>query len=585
MMLASPQSYDHGDWGTLLERVGTGNISAAEAIQISEFALQQTNANPCWSLPLAFGFWILNDYQKVFDILTDKKVESVCAFNVCYFTLLGMSARQLHGKRELAISCYQKALNLDPDRTDVLYNYANLIKEDEPVNAISLYERALLHNPMVPECWHNYGSTLNVILDFESGIRALRLSLCIQPDVPDVWCNLGISYYGLDRFEEAERCFRKAISLDSSHAQSHLNLGNTLLSVLQPEEAIQVLERGVALEASSTNSLWNLSLAYLSLGNFLKGWHYYESRFSNKDFEHVKVPTSGKQIRSLDCLVDLQNYDLVVWSEQGLGDTIQFCRYLYLLESAGISFVFLTRPPLLGLMRNWLPFSTRIECLGSTNPPEDLRPHVSLMSLPMVFKTEVHSIPSHTPYLAPSTPMPDHLRLEPPSGAISVGLVWASNPDNKQMYRNKSIPLKMLMTVIAPLVSLDLIQLHSLQYGDDSDQMNPWISSLNVKMWNHVSRDFSDSAHIISQLDLIISVDTAVAHLAGALNRPVWLLLPLNCDFRWMRNRPDSPWYPSMRIFRQAKHGEWSTVVQDLEVALQSLFMIDFANLSAAINQ
>ena len=168
---------------------------------------------------------------------------------------------------------------------------------------------------------------------------ALKLSLRLDPRVADVWCNLGLAYFGLEDFTSA-KAFRYAIALDESHAASHTNLGNALISVLQPEEALLHLERGVELDQSSTHSLWNLSLAYLLLGDFSRGWEYYEVRFDNEDFEHVTVPTTGTRLRDLSLAPKGNQPSLVVWSEQGLGDAIQFCRYLYLLEAAGIPFVF-----------------------------------------------------------------------------------------------------------------------------------------------------------------------------------------------------------------------------------------------------
>ena len=159
-----------------------------------------------------------------------------------------------------------------------------------------------------------------------------------------MWCNLGLAYYGLDRFDEAERCFRFSLSMDTSHAQSHINLGNTLINVFRPDEAVALLERGLELDPSSHNSLWNLALAYLLLGRFDPGWKYYEARFKAcKEFEELHPPTSGPQVKSFDQLPKAGDPELIVWSEQGLGDSIQFVRYLNLLHSANIPFLFVAR--------------------------------------------------------------------------------------------------------------------------------------------------------------------------------------------------------------------------------------------------
>ena len=156
--------------------------------------------------------------------------------------------------------------------------------------------------------------------------------------------------------------------------------------------------------------------------------------------------------------------------------------------------------------------------------------------------------------------------------------MWASNPDNKEMYR-KSMPLAVLMPLLSELLQLGLIELHSLQFGHDAAAKS-LVDYDGVKDWHEEIHDFSDTAHLLQQLDLVISVDTAVAHLAGALNRPTWLLRPQNADFRWLKGRSDSPWYPSMRLFRQRRHGDWSDVVDEIRQAFQDLTLLDFSALA-----
>ena len=344
---------------------------------------------------------------------------------------------------------------------------------------------------------------------------------------------------------------------------------------MQPEEALLHLERGVELDQSSTHSLWNLALAYLLLGDYAKGWEYYEVRFQNEDFDHVTIPTSGPRLRDIADAPQSGQPPLVVWSEQGLGDAIQFCRYLNLLDAAGIPFVFLTRPSLMTLMRDWTGLGDRVQALDSTDPDADTRPHVALMSLPFLFGTELHTIPSICPYLKPPAPPREALRVVSPPGGISVGVVWASNPDNKAMYRHKSFHVELLMPLFERLIDLDLIELHSLQFGADAEQLTPWCHRQEVHVWNNCLEDFSDTAHLLSQLDLVITVDTAVAHLAAALNKPTWVLLPQNSDFRWLRRRDDSPWYPSMRLFRQQSHGDWLSVADQIEQAFDTMLLLD----------
>ena len=569
-------------WYRLLQAVGDGTCTPDEGAIEAMRSLESTG-DGFWGLPLALAYWLEKRYQECCDVLEREDVEVACSESFIYFNLLGMSSRHLKFGETKARAAYEKALVIDPMRADTLYNLANLLKDDNQERADELYLKSLQINNFGAECWHNYGSNLTNLHFQEGAIRALRISILLDPSIADVWCNLGLAYYGLDRFDEAERCFRFSLSMDKLHAQSHINLGNTLISVFRPDEAVGLLERGLELDPSSHNSLWNLALAYLLLGRFDQGWKYYEARFKAcKEFEELQPPTSGPQVKSFDQLPQAGNPELIVWSEQGLGDSIQFVRYLHLLKAADVPFLFVARDSLFSLMMNWLGLSNHV--IHSTSLPDSLdqRPHVPLMSLPLVFNTDHHSIPASVPYFTPSETTPDRLQIDQPAGGLSVGLVWASNPDNKAMYKNKSIPLNLLMPCLTPALRLRLVELHCLQFGEDSEQLSPWNKVDGITDWKSDLADFSDTAHLVNQLDLVICIDTAVAHLAGALNRPTWLLLPYNADFRWLRDRNDSPWYPSMRLFRQTARNDWSSVVEQVNVALNELFQLDMSSLARA---
>ncbi len=567
----------YGNPYELLQALCTGQIKPEQAEKISREALGNSPQGP-WVVPLGLALYQLEKYQDSIDILQAN--EQGCAELVDFYIIAGMVARQLPDQKKLANSYYRHALSLDPSRPDIFYNLGNLLKDDEPEEAEKLYRKSLNLNPSQATVWHNLGIALNNQNRFDEAIEPLRNSVRLDPTIADVWCNLGLGYYGIEEFENAERSFRISISLDQSHAASHLNLGNALMNVLQPEEAIRFLERGAELETSSKNSLFNLGLAYLLLGRYREGWEYYEARFEGKELKSTKIPTSGSQIRNFLDLPAPGETPVVIWSEQGMGDSIQFCRYLALLDAAEVPYVFLTRDPLLKLQRDWTGLGQRVQPSKSADPENDQRRHIPLMSLPLVFGTELHTVPSAVPYLTTNQPIPENLQVTPPPGALSVGIAWASNPDNKAMYRNKSMQLELLMPLLIQLADLGLITIHSLQFGEDHKQLSPWLDHQHVTEWKDILMDFSDTAHVIRQLDLIISVDTGVAHLSGALNRPTWLLLPKNADFRWLLDRSDSPWYPSMRIFRQNSHGDWESVVEQVKYALDQMFLLDINNLA-----
>jgi tetratricopeptide (TPR) repeat protein len=572
-------SYAVTDPEGLLLALCNNQVPPQRVIELAAQA-RHSDGGAHWQVPLAMAHYFEHRYAEGLEALL--QVEHACQADCNWHVIAGMCARQIPGREAAAREFYRRALAINPDRADIYYNLGNLLKDDEPEEAEILYRRSLRLDAASATVWHNLGLSLNNQNRHAEALLPLRLSLRLDPGVADVWCNLGLAYYGTDQFEQAERCFRHTIGLDTNHAASHLNLGNALMHALQAEEAIRYLERGVELEQSSTNSLFNLGLANLLLGRYKPGWEYYEARFRSKDFNAGQIPSSGPQIHRFDQLPKPGDPPLLVWSEQGMGDSIQFCRYLALLDAAGVPFIFFTRPCLLRLQRVWTGLGERIQPLGSTDVATEQRPHVALMSLPLIFGTELHTVPAQVPYLSTQEPTPTHLEVPPPPGGLAVGFVWASNPDNKAMYRHKSMPAALLMPRLMQLADLDLITLHSLQFGSDAEQLVPWRGHPQLTEWQDHLDDYCDTAHVVRQLDLVITVDTAVAHLAGALHRPTWLLLPLNADFRWLRDRSDSPWYPSMRLFRQTAHGDWNSVAQQVLAALDVMFLLDLESLAAA---
>ena len=531
-------------------------------------------------LALGLAHWRAKRY--ILSIQSLDKILPINRHDSDYLILRGMVLKQFPDRKQEALECFHKGVVLQPDRADSYYNLANLLVDlEKPPEAERSFRLSIELNSSAPLALHNLGICLNEQQRFSEGLAFITKSLEIDPGSADAWCNLGLSYFGLELFDKAKDAFSKAISLDASHGASHVNMGNALVNTLEPESALLFLEKGVELESSSANSLWNLSLAYLLTGDFKNGWEYYEARFSTNNFQDYQRPCNGEQPRKLaDCSHD-PGQPLVVWTEQGVGDAIQFSRYLLMLDAAGVSFIFMTRPSLINLFKDWLPsIKDKIFDQPSKTNLSDKRQQIPLLSLPRLFKTELHSIPATTPYLECSKPIPPELFISPPPGGLSIGLVWASNPTNKSMYRNKSASLKVLMPLFLDLMQLDLIDLHSLQVGKDAEQIKQWLPHPRITDWSTKLQDFSDTASVVKQLDLIISVDTAVAHLAGALHRNTWLLLPHNADFRWLRDRDDSPWYSTFRIFRQPDHHDWDGLVLSLRSALNQLFMFDLKALA-----
>ncbi|AII42085.1 hypothetical protein KR100_01515 [Synechococcus sp. KORDI-100] len=534
-----------------------------------------------WYLCLVLHYWRLEDYKTSLHYL-NLADELGGQTHALALQMRGMVCRKIPGMQVEARDAYQKSIDINPAQNDCLYNLANLIVDDDPLLATKYYHQSIKLQPVMASAWHNLGKAYLDLDFFDQAFFCLKHSLVLDPAVADTWCNLGLAYLASQAYVSTEKCLRYAISLDANHSQSFINMGSVMMDVLGPEEALCFLQKGVELESSSANSLWNLALAYLLLGDYSKGWKYYEARFATKQFSLSDIPSSLPSPISIEDCPKMPEPPMLVWCEQGVGDAIQFIRYIYLLDAVGINYVVRARESLVELFRTWLPIG---DCIIDENSVSDVyakSPHIALMSLPRLFGTTVETVPAYVPYFSALNPTPKQLQVLPAPGGLSVGVAWASNPDNKSMYRHKSIPLELLMTRLLKLVSLDLVNLHSLQVGQDAGQIASWVDGYRIVDWSSKLNNFADTAHVVAQMDLVISVDTAVAHLAGALNVPTWTLLPFNCDFRWMRSRSDTPWYPSMRLFRQENLGNWQSVVDQLDYTFDKLFALNIDDLYLA---
>lgn len=541
-----------------------------------------------WLIPWALALWRANDYVAALSVLDRDKGQ--LRDNVDYLVLRAMVLRRLPGRQDEAFSIYKSASLKAPDRSDIYFNMGNILRDDLQLfdMAIKAYQGSLQLDPWSSRGWLNYAIALQEVDLLAESAKAHACGLCLDPLNADGWNNAGLCALADGRIDQALRFFLFSVSLDSESPAAHVNAGNALVELLSPQDALTHLSRAIALEGeskASSNGLWNMSLVQLLLGDYRQGWLLYETRFATKQFQDTVLPTSGPRVVSKSELPAPDSNPaehLLVWSEQGMGDSIQFCRYLLMLKDLNVPFQFMSRSSLVSLMRDWLQLGDVVIEDKSTDPTTDSRPHIPLMSLPHLFGTELQTVPVLRGYLRAPGPPPCSLAVAPPPGGISIGIAWASNPDNKSMYRKKSIPLEILMPRLVDLMDLDLIEVHSLQVGDDAEQLSPWRNHPRLTDWNGRLRDFSETAHVIQQLDLIISVDTAVAHLAGALDRPTWLLLPANADFRWLQFRTDSPWYPSMRLFRQRVSNDWISVVDQVNEAFNQLFLLDIHALIAS---
>ena len=392
----------------------------------------------------------------------------------------------------------------------------------------------------------------------ERGEQLIRQALGIRADIPDFYNNLGLCLRLQDRLEEAQDCYRRAIAIKSDYAPAYNNLGLDLQAVGAVDEAIAAYRNALQLQSQFADAHWNLGLAYLLKGDLVAGWAEYEWRLRCQPFTRDGLvldnisPWQGEPVAGKTILVR---------REQGAGDTLQFIRFIPQLLQRGARVLLDVPPDLAELSRSVAPV---VELLDRRVPHPTPDYYVNLMSLPRLLGVTLDNLQAVVPYLSPDPGKVAawHARLEGYHGK-KIGIVWAGNPKHTND-RNRSITLKQL----SPLFDRDGPAWFSLQIGDAADQLvtfRTFITDLGPEL-----HSYSDTAAALSALDLLITVDTSVAHLAGALGRPAWVMLPYAPDWRWLLEREDSPWYPGLRLFRQERRGDWSGVVNKLAAALSA---------------
>ncbi|HEY4746591.1 MAG TPA: tetratricopeptide repeat-containing glycosyltransferase family protein, partial [Steroidobacteraceae bacterium] len=380
------------------------------------------------------------------------------------------------------------------------------------------------------------------LADFEAALAA-------GPN-PIVFYNRGLALAALGRPAEAVASYDRTLALMASHAGAWSSRGVALQALNRHADAIASFDRAIALEPDFADAHFNKSLALLAMGDYPRGQTEYEWRWKRSGAEHLRHNFGRPLWRGDD---QLQRRTILLHAEQGLGDTIQFARYAPLLARAGANVILETHPELKPLLAR-LDGVRSVIARGEARPAHDF--HCPLGSLPMAFKTELSSVPAEIPYVSADAERVERWRPRLEAlGGPRVGLVWAGNAAHAND-RNRSVPLALLRALwgadTARVVSLQ----RDLRAGDAE-----MLAAAPVLQLGPELADFDDTAAVLAGCDLLITVDTSVAHLAGAMGRPVWLLLPFSCDWRWTAASDRSPWYPSARLYRQPQPGDWESVV------------------------
>ena len=462
--------------------------------------------------------------------------------------LLGRSKFR-HGQMVEALRYFSAAVRLDPESAEATSNLGQVFHATGQFeDAISSYRRALQIAPGHPEIIFNLGNSLRELERHDGALEQFERVLAQQPRHVGARVNRGNTLVSLNRAPEAIASYDTALALMPGHPQILTNRGHALRRLDRPTEALMDFEAALAAAREFPEAHFEAAMARLTLGDFGGGWKAYEWRWRTGTFARHRrsfraplwlgeAPVSGKTI--------------LLHAEQGFGDTIQFIRYAPMLAARNANVVCEVQPELLPLLSQL--DGVTVIASGEELPAFDL--HCPLLSLPMAFRTQLETIPASVPYLAASTERLAHWRDRLPPGRPRAGFVWSGQSSHKNDV-NRSIALARLAGLFEDL-PIRCIGLQNELRRTDADVLRGLSNLVNL---GGEFRDFADTAAVISLLDVVISVDTAVAHLAGALGMPLLLLRPHAADFRWMRQRDDTPWYPTARLFRQPAFGDWDNV-------------------------
>ena len=425
------------------------------------------------------------------------------------------------------------------------------------------YRRSLELDAKAPEAWNNLGHVLGALEDHPGALEALGRALGLNANYTDARYNLGVTLQSLERHEEARIAYQLVLAQQGPHADALNNLGGICLIEARPEIAAGLYERALAANPAHGEAQWNLALAQLASGDFAAGWRNYESRRPARPYP-AQPAWDGQQ--------PLAGRTVLLWSEQGLGDAIQFLRFLPALRQRGAARIVVEcHERLAGLIRLAHGVDEVIVRQSGSAPAAGFGTHASLMSLPyLTGLTRVETVPPPGPAYGLDEDRRAYWRhrlARLPEGLVRTGVVWGGNPDNRRGL-SRSMPVKILLSALAAADSR--MALVSLQHGPQCAELKALAEDGSlppVQEWEQA--DLVDTAALVAELDLVITVDTLMAHLAGTLGRRVWTMLSFSADWRWMTGRLDSPWYPAMRLFRQRRAGDWAPLAA--EVARQPL--------------
>jgi tetratricopeptide (TPR) repeat protein len=465
---------------------------------------------------------------------------------------------------DAAVDSYDKAIALKPDYALAHCNRGNVLKALRRFEAaLASYDRAIALKDDFPEAYSNRGNVLQELRQFEAALANYDKAIAIKADYAEAYFNRGCLLKQLGQFAAALASFDQAIAIKADYAEAHVNRGVMLKELHRLEEALASYNRAIAIKRDFAEAYVNRSTALLLRGDLERGWLDYEWRrkrdsgLSVREERHFRQPLWVGES-------SIAGKTILLHSEQGLGDTLQFCRYAKLVSDLGARVILEAQAPLTSLLA-CLEGVSRVVARGDFLPDFDC--HCPLLSLPLAFRTTLQTISAETPYLR-SDPV-KIARWQARLGGRTrprIGLAWSGNPKQTHDLR-RSVRLAEWI----PHLPAEF-QFFSLQNAVRDTDRKALLDNPDIANFTDELNDFADTAAFCECMDLVISVDTSVAHLSAALGKQTWVLLSFNPDWRWLLERDDSPWYPTAKLYRQRSLGEWSEVFERVRAELTRTF-------------
>lgn len=514
-----------------------------------------------------------------------------------YHANLGLALQKLNRFDEALVSLGH-AISLKQDYAEAFYNCGIVLQQLKLLDdAIAHFDRAILFKPNYFQAYSNRGIALTDLQRNAEAFSSFDQAIAIRPNYAEAYCNRGKALYAMGHFEAAvESCdhairlrenfaeahfnrgvalkalgqvteaiasYDCAIAIKSDYAEAHYNRGNAMKDSKRLDAAIESFDRAIAIDPNYVEANWNKGFTLLLKGDFQQGLHLYEWRWQKKDGR--KLPAVGEKPRWLGH-ESLSGKSILVYSEQGLGDTIQFSRYLSLLNQADARVLFAPQKCLQSLMKT---LKSDYQWVEEVSPNLEFDFHCPLISLPLAFGTDLTSIPCETPYLSASESRVEQWKTKIGSEGFRIGICWHGS--SSIVDAGRSFPIRHFES-ISNVEGVRLISIHKGAGLAQLANLPPGMKLESLGDAFDAGPDaFMDTAAVMKHCDLVITSDTSVGHLAGALGVPVWVVLNYIPDWRWMLDRTVSPWYPSMRLFRQPQAGDWNTPFVEMEQAIRKL--------------